>query len=62
MNMSLSSTKKPICHADDEARRSLPHAVLHELHFFPIHELAFGFVGAALGLAGLFGNVVQFLN
>src|ERR1019366_1868723 len=35
------------------------HAVLHELHFLPFHQLAFGIVGAAFGLAGLLRNVVQ---
>ncbi len=30
--------------------------------FFPLHEFAFGFVGTALGVAGLFGDVVQFVD
>jgi hypothetical protein len=31
-------------------------AVLHELDFFPLHELALGVVGAAFGLGGFGGD------
>jgi len=32
---------------------------LHELDLLPLHQLAFGIVGAALGLAADLGQVVQ---
>ena len=35
---------------------------MHELYFFPFHQLAFGFVGAALVAAGFFGDVVEFVE
>ena len=31
-------------------------AILHEADLLPLHEFAFGVVGAALGLAGLGGD------
>ena len=38
----------------------LAHAVLHEADLLPLHQFAFGLGGAALGLAGLLGNLRQF--
>ena len=37
-------------------------AVLHEFRFLPFHQLAFCFVGAALGLAGFFRDDVKFVE
>ena len=37
----------------------LAHAVLHEANLLPLHQLAFGFGGAALGLAGFLGDLGQ---
>src|SRR6185312_8083536 len=44
---------------DDEAVKVFAQAGLHEFEFFPFHELAFGFVGGALGLGGGVGDVMQ---
>ena len=48
--------------ADDQAVEVFAHTVLHEFDFLPLHQFAFGFVGAALGLAGFFGDVVKFVE
>src|SRR4029077_6739628 len=48
--------------AGDETLKLPSHAFLHELDLLPLHELAFGVVGAALGLAGLLGDVVKFFG
>ena len=48
--------------ADDEAVEVFADAVLHELHFLPFHQFALGVVGAAFGLAGFFGDVVEFFE
>src|SRR5208337_1533049 len=47
-------------YADDQAVEIFSDAALHELHFLPFHQAAFGFVGAAFGLAGFVGDVVEF--
>ena len=49
-------------HADDQAFEHVADARLHELYFLPFHQLALGVVGAAFGLAGFFGDVVQFVE
>ena len=38
----------------------LADAILHEADLLPLHEFAFGLCGAALGLAGFFGNLGEF--
>ena len=45
--------------ADDQAVEVFADAILHELDLLPLHQLALGFVGAALGVAGLFGDLVK---
>src|SRR5258708_865580 len=49
-------------HAGNEAVEVLAHAVLHELYFLPRHQFALGVISASLGLTGLFGDVVEFLD
>ena len=48
--------------AGDQAVEVFAHAVLHELDLLPFHEFALGLVGAALGVTGLFGDVVEFVE
>ena len=48
--------------ADDESIEVFTDTRLHELHFFPLHQLAFGIVSAALGVARLFSDFVEFLE
>ena len=45
---------------EDEGMEFFADAVLHEADFFPFHEFAFGFGGAALGLAGFRGDLCEF--
>ncbi len=45
--------------AGDETVEVFSDAVLHELDLLPFHEFAFGVVGTAFGLAGLFGDFVE---
>src|SRR5262249_40067314 len=49
-------------HADNQAIEIFADTILHELGFFPFHQLALGIVGAPLGLARFFGDRVQFLE
>jgi hypothetical protein len=42
--------------------KSSPTRSLHEFDLLPLHQFAFGLVGAAFGLAGFFGDIVQFLD
>src|SRR5271166_2439117 len=49
-------------YADDQAVEVFPNAALHKLYFFPFHEAAFGFVGAAFGLAGFLGDAVELFD
>src|SRR6185437_376670 len=46
--------------ADDQRVKVLPHALLHEFELLPFHELALGFGGRALGLAGAFSDLMEF--
>ena len=48
--------------ADDESVEIFSDAALHEFHFFPFHQSAFGFIGAAFGLAGFVGDIVEFVE
>ena len=45
---------------EDGGVEVLADAGLHELDFFPLHELALGFVGAAFGLGGFEGDGGEF--
>ena len=45
---------------EDEPGEFFAHAILHEADLFPFHEFAFGFGGAALGLARLLGDLREF--
>src|ERR1051326_2682387 len=47
--------------ADHQPRELFAQALLHELHLLPLDEFAFGIGCAALGFAGRFANVVEFL-
>src|SRR2546423_8605242 len=46
-------------HADDQSLELFADAIAHELDLLPLHQLALGVVGAALGLAGFVGDLVQ---
>ena len=48
-----------LSHADDQAVEVFADPVLHELDLFPFHQVALGFVGAALGAAGFLGDLVK---
>ena len=48
-------------HADNQGRKFFADAILHEFDLLPLHQLAFGIVGAALGLAADLGQIVQLL-
>src|SRR5579863_4879571 len=48
--------------AGDKAVEVFSNAVLHELDLLPFHELAFGVVGAAFGLAGFLGDGMEFVE
>ena len=54
--------KAELGYADDESIEVFTDALLHEFHFLPFHQSALGFVGPALGLAGLFGDAVEFFQ
>ena len=42
---------------EDECGKLVADAVLHEANFFPLDQLTLGFGGAALGIAGFFGDL-----
>src|SRR5690348_10260552 len=48
--------------ADDESIELIADFVLHELDFLPLDQLAFGFIGATLGHAGVHGDLMQLLK
>ena len=45
---------------EDESGELVADAVLHEANFLPLDKLALGFGGAALGVAGFFGDLGEF--
>ena len=45
---------------EDEGRELVADAVLHEANFLPFDQFALGLGGAALGVAGFFGDLGEF--
>src|SRR5580700_6961400 len=48
-----------LCDTGDQSVEILADAILHELDLLPLHQFTLSIVGAALGLARLFGDLVQ---